>query len=236
MSPLPVSRSTSAPSVGGTLSVTSPEPVSMWRDENVETSATSTAPLPVPNDSSSPLADVTSMSPDPVSTCTFVAFPSRTVTFPDPVSSRSVDPSTPVTVMSPEPVPRLTSPDAVRRSTLPDPVWIRREPRVRSAATSAEATDTRIVPSTFVTNTLPTPRYSPTDLPLGTVTCRSANASSPSRDRPVMRTSCPSPDQPRWCRPPSSQPLSSPNVPSSRTCIVVFQPRPQSGIRITSSG
>src|SRR6266576_1265248 len=150
MSPLPVSRSTSAPSVGSTLSVTSPEPVSMWRDENVETSATSTAPLPVSNDSSSPLADVTSMSPDPVSTYTFVAFPSRTVTFPDPVSSRSVDPSTPVTVMSPEPVPRLTSPDAVRRSTLPDPVWIRREPRVRSAATSAEATDTRIVPSAFV--------------------------------------------------------------------------------------
>src|SRR6267378_3753388 len=54
MSPLPVSRSTSAPSVGGTLSVTSPEPVSMRTERNVVMSATSTSPLPVSNDSSSP--------------------------------------------------------------------------------------------------------------------------------------------------------------------------------------
>src|SRR2546427_583483 len=100
MSPLPVSRSTSAPAVGGIFSVTSPEPVSMWTERNVATSATSTSPLPVSNDRSSPDDAVASILPDPVSTCTLGDLTSVSVTPPEPAPAAPAHP-TPVAVADP---------------------------------------------------------------------------------------------------------------------------------------
>jgi hypothetical protein len=66
MSPLDVSMSTSAASVGGTFSVMSPEPVSTFTFHTSPLRSALTEPLPVSSETWGEVSPVTSMLPEPV--------------------------------------------------------------------------------------------------------------------------------------------------------------------------
>ena len=167
------------------------------------------------------LTPSSSTPPEPVSTDSIGVSIAEASTSPEPVSITRFPPRVSCTLTPPDPVSMLTGPSARATRTLPEPVSIARPPLVPDVTTAPLPVSRTSLESTLLTRMSPTASRTMTSEPFGTSSLRSACASTPP-PQPEPETLTLRPDGHTF-------ELLPPNVPSSRTRVVLLEPRPYCG-------